>query len=319
MGGAPGMNAVQSLVAITLTAVLVAVPRVGRPVAAAQLSPPERFTVTADGHPLAVWARRPASPRGAILLVHGRTWSSIPDFDLQVPGMQRSTLAALARRGFAAYALDLRGYGETPRDLTGWLTPRRSAADIAAVLAWIGQQHPTLPKPALLGWSRGAIISMLVAQLTPQRLSALVVYGFAYDPDLDFADADVPPKPPRLKNTPTAAASDFVSPKVTPQAVVDAFVAQALRSDPVSADLRNDGELNAIDPARITMPTLLLYGERDINVPPMEGRKLFERLGAADKQMVGLPGADHVAHLEDTHDAWTAAVVSFLTRSSARP
>ena len=88
-------------------------------------SAPERFTVQSDGHPMAVWARRPATPRAAILLVHGRTWSSRPDFDLQVPGMKRSVMADLAALGIAAYAVDLRGYGETPRDSTGWLTPRQ--------------------------------------------------------------------------------------------------------------------------------------------------------------------------------------------------
>src|SRR5437868_9076763 len=90
----------------------------------------ERFTVASDGHAMAVWARRPANPRGAILLVHGMTWSSRPDFDLQVPGLQRSVMTSFATQGFAAYGVDLRGYGETPRDATGWATPRRSAADV---------------------------------------------------------------------------------------------------------------------------------------------------------------------------------------------
>ena len=40
------------------------------------VSGPERFTVPSDGHPMAVWARRPEAPKGSILLVHGRTWSS---------------------------------------------------------------------------------------------------------------------------------------------------------------------------------------------------------------------------------------------------
>ena len=112
----------------------------------------ERLTVRSDGYPMAVWARRPASPRGAVLLVHGRTWSGRPDFDLQVPGLVRSVLSSLATRGFAAYAVDLRGYGETPRDATGWNTPRRSAADITNVLVWIAGQHPALSRPALVGW-----------------------------------------------------------------------------------------------------------------------------------------------------------------------
>jgi alpha-beta hydrolase superfamily lysophospholipase len=282
------------------------------------LPAPERFTVTSDGHPMAVWARRPASPKGAILLVHGRTWSSRPDFDLQVPGLQRSVLYSLSQHGFASYAVDLRGYGETRRDPTGWLTPKRAAADIVNVAAWVAQQHPSLPRPALLGWSRGGAASMLAVQTSAQRFSALILFGFVFDPDLDFADPEYPARPPMARNTAAAAASDFVSPKVTPAAVVNAFVAQALKSDPITMDLRNDGELNALDPAKIMLPTLVLYGERDINVPQPEGAKFFARLGTTDKQIVELAGADHAAQVEDTHDAWVAAVVNFLSRPSSR-
>jgi pimeloyl-ACP methyl ester carboxylesterase len=285
---------------------------------ARQTSPPERFTVQSDGHPMAVWARRPASPRGAILLVHGRTWSSRPDFDLQVPGLRRSVMTSLAAQGFAAYAVDLRGYGETPRDTTGWLTPKRAAADTLNVLTWVAQQHPSLPKPVLLGWSRGAATSMLAAQTTPSRMSALVLFGFAFDPDETFSDSTYPEKPLMARNTAAAAAGDFVSPAVTPRAVIDAFVAQALRSDPINADLRNDGEFAALSPQKLTVPTLVLYGERDGNVPSPDGGKFFARIAAPDKQMVQLPGADHVAQLEDTHDAWIAAVVNFIQRPSAR-
>jgi pimeloyl-ACP methyl ester carboxylesterase len=263
---------------------------------------------------MAVWARRPAGPRGAVLLVHGRTWSSRPDFDLQVPGLKRSVLASLAAQGFAAYAVDLRGYGETPRDASGWLTPRRTAADILNVLSWVAAQHPALPKPALVGWSRGAATAMLAAQMGPGRLSALVLFGFAFDPDLTFSDSPAPDKPPMTKNTAASASSDFVSPGVTPPAVVEAFVSQALKSDPITADLKNDDEFNALKPANVAVPTLVLYGERDINVPAADGAKFFARLGTPDKQMIELPGADHAAQLEDTHDAWIAAVVSFITR-----
>jgi pimeloyl-ACP methyl ester carboxylesterase len=286
--------------------------------AAVQATPPERLSVPSDGHPMAVWARRPATPRGSLLLVHGRTWSSRPDFDLQVPGLKRSVMSSLSEQGFAAYAVDLRGYGETRRDATGWLTPRRAAADIVNVLAWVAQQHPNLPRPALVGWSRGAAAAMLAAQTAPQRLSALVLFGFAYDPDQEFAEIPTPDKPLMAKNTAAAAASDFVSPKVTPKAVIDAFIAQALRADPITMDLKNDGEFNVLNPAKIMVPTLMLYGEHDINVPDEEGSKFFARLGTPDKQMVQLAGADHAAQLEDTHDAWIAAVVNFLTRPPAR-
>ena len=267
---------------------------------------------------MAVWARRPASPRAAILLIHGRTWSSRPDFDLQVPGMKRSVLADLSALGIAAYAIDLRGYGETPRDSTGWLTPRRSAADVIAVLTWIAQQHPTLPKPALLGWSRGGAVAQLVAQQAAAKISSVILFGFLFDPDLEFADGEVPEKPQMAKNTIENAISDFISPAITPQAVVRAFADQAMKADPVMADLKGDGEFNVLKPQRVTVPTLVMYGEDDPGISHADAGKFFSRLAAHDRQMVVLPGADHAAQLEDTHDMWVAAVASFLNKPGVK-
>ncbi|MGZ3464980.1 MAG: alpha/beta hydrolase, partial [Gemmatimonadaceae bacterium] len=79
--------------------------------ASAQLA---HHTVTVDGHPIAVWEKRSPHARRNLLLVHGRTWSSIPDFDLHVPGENLSVMDALVARGYDVYAIDLRGYGATP-------------------------------------------------------------------------------------------------------------------------------------------------------------------------------------------------------------
>jgi pimeloyl-ACP methyl ester carboxylesterase len=187
------------------------------------------------------------------------------------------------------------------------------------VLTWIARQHPSLPKPTLVGWSRGAAMSGMVAVATPGLLSNLVLFGFAFDPDLAFAELDESElKPDLAKNTRDAAASDFISPKVTPRAVIDAFVAQAMKADPILADLKNDGEFNDFkagaprhadpDSVRIRRP----------------GRERHRRRQDAredavtDKQIVVLPGADHAAHIEDTHDAWVAAIINFITRPGAR-
>ena len=295
---------------------LAASPQAPRP--AAPLRPPDRFTVTSDGHPMAVWARRPATPKGAILLVHGRTWSSRPDFDLQVPGLQRSVLASFAAQGFAAYALDLRGYGQTPRDATGWLTPKRSAADIVNVLGWVAAQHPGLPKPTVVGWSRGAIMAAMAAQSSPARVSNVVLFGFAFDPALDFVDLELVPKPLMMKNTEASAVADFISPDVTPRAIVTAFVEQALKADPILVDVRNDVEFNAFDPEKMATPALVLFGSADPGVVIADAGKMFAKLAARDKQMVVLPGADHAAQLEDTHDAWITAILNFINRPLPR-
>lgn len=286
------------------------------PTVSAQTTP-TRLTVIADGHPLAVWVRSPATPRAVLILVHGRTWSSRPDFDLQVPGLQRSVLASLSAQGIAAYAVDLRGYGETPRDTTGFLTPRRAAADVGAVVAFVAARHPTLPAPALLGWSQGGAVAHLAAQTPGVTLSSLILFGFIMDPQLRYAELPAPNVPAYEKTTRADALSDFISPQVTSQAVMNAFAAQALASDPVRADWIREHEFNALNPARLTVPTMVLHGSRDPGVPFDVAGRFVAKIAAPQRQWTILPGGDHAAQLEDTHAAFISAVVEFMTRPGA--
>jgi pimeloyl-ACP methyl ester carboxylesterase len=62
----------------------------------------------------------------------------------------------------------------------------------------------------------------------------------------------------------------------------------------------------------------VIFGERDPGVVAEDAGKFFARFGTGDKQMVVLPGADHAAQLEDTHDAWIMAIVSFLNRPTVK-
>ena len=149
-------------------------------------------------------------------------------------------------------------------------------------------------------------------------MSALVLFGFAFDPDGQFADSATPAKPQKDKNTAESAASDFISPLVTPPAMVKAFVEQALKADPILVDLKGDIEYNLLKPQKVTVPTLVMYGEHDPGVTDTDAAKFFSALGTPDRQLVVLPGADHAAQLEDTHDAWVAAVVNFINRPPVR-
>jgi pimeloyl-ACP methyl ester carboxylesterase len=274
----------------------------------------EHFTVNVGGEPLAVWARRPSRPRGTILLVHGRTWSARPDFDLQVPGESRSVLEALAAHGYAAYAVDLRGYGSSPRDGTGWDTPNRAAEDVSEVLDWIAKTQPMPKRPVLLGWSNGSLVSQLTAQRHGDRMSGLILYGYPRDPDTHTPAGGDPAIPPRVRTTAADAASDFISPAVTSKAMVGAYVAVALADDPVRSDWRNLEQWNALDPAKVRVPILLLQGEHDPQIPMATWRRFYDRLAAHDKTPVVLTGGDHAALLEDTRPSFIDAVTAFADR-----
>jgi pimeloyl-ACP methyl ester carboxylesterase len=274
---------------------------------------PKQHTVTVDGHPIAVWSKAASRPKHAILLVHGRTWGAIPNFDLQVPE-RRSVMESLVKHGFAAYAVDLRGYGKTPRNADGWSTPNQAANDLSEVLKWIAARHPRLHKPALLGWSNGSIVAHLLAQQSPDVLSDLILYGYPRDP---AATPNIPPTPavpPREINTRGRAASDFISPKVTSPGLIETYVTEALKADPVRADWKQLEEYRALDPAKVKVPTLVLHGERDPLAPIAAQSRLFVGLGNPDKQWVILAGGDHAAMLEDTHEAFIAAIVNFVGR-----
>lgn len=293
--------------------------------AAVTRAPARRHEVRVDGHPIAVWEKRPA-PRepiaGVFMLVHGRTWSALPDFDLQVPGERRSLMDALTDRGYVAYAVDLRGYGGTPRDRTEWLTPDRAAADLAGTLEWAQAREAGLEPggrgPAsVLGWSMGSLVSQLCAQRRPELFRDVVLFGYPRDPNGTYNPTPADATPERRQNTAQAAASDFITPDVISRAAIDAYVEMSLKSDPVRVDWRDLDQFQALSPEALQVPTLVIHGALDPYAPVQNQAALFERVGHPDRAWVVVPGGDHAAHLEDTMNRFVDAVLDFVERPRA--
>lgn len=270
-----------------------------------------RHTVMADGHPIAVWEKSSASATEAILLVHGRTWSAIPDFDLQVEGEDLSLMDGLVEEGYAVYGIDLRGYGETPRDETEWNTPDRAAKDLAITLDWIDGQKEWDSKPHLFGWSMGSTHSHLLAQRRPELISSLTLFGYWFDHDTKIPN-DPNPVLQKIVNTAEAAASDFILPGTISQKAIDRYVEMALESDPIKVDYKNMDEYNELDPAKVSTPTLILQGEHDPVGPTDVQAKLYTRLGTGHKQWITVPGGDHAAFMETPRPYFIRSLVSFL-------
>ncbi len=282
------------------------------PICFAEQAELRRHTVMADGHPVAVWEKSAADATEAVLLVHGRTWSARPDFDLQVDGEELSLMDGLVDEGYAVFAVDLRGYGETPRDETGWLTPNRAADDVAIVISWVAGAGNWTIRPHLFGWSMGSTISQLAVQRHPAVASSLVLFGYWRDDDLQIPPDEAGIVPARAKNTATAAASDFIIPGSISQAAIDAYVAQALAADPVRVDVRQTDQYNVLDGSKITIPALIIAGESDPIAPASILSKLFLRLATGHKQYVSVPGGDHAAFLEKPRAYFIHELVSFF-------
>jgi pimeloyl-ACP methyl ester carboxylesterase len=278
-----------------------------------------KHIVSSDQHPISVWSKKPTkSSKEAILLVHGRTWSAVPDFDLQVENEELSLMDGLVESGYAVYAIDLRGYGSTPRDSTGWLTPDRAAKDLAIILKWIYNEQQWKVKPHLFGWSFGSTHAQLLAQRHPELISSLTLFGYWKDPD-KIMPADIDNIiPQRITNTTEAAASDFIIPGSISKRAIDAYVQSALLCDPVKVDWNKLDQFNELDPAKITTPTLILQGEYDPIGPTEIQLKLYTRLGTAHKQWITVPNGDHAAFMETPRAYFIHALVSFLNSVSIK-
>lgn len=103
-----------------------------------------------------------------IVMVHGLA-ASLHDWDDLMP--------ELASAGYAGYALDILGHGESEKPLhTADYSVENTYAHFAA---WVEALH--LPKPfTLIGHSLGAGLSMLYAYRNPQHVKALVIVNPFY-------------------------------------------------------------------------------------------------------------------------------------------
>ncbi|OBJ72026.1 alpha/beta fold hydrolase [Mycobacterium sp. 1274756.6] len=134
----------------------------------ADAATPDTFTVPARG--LRIVADRlgdPAAP--AVVFLHGggqtrRSWGG--------------AAAAVARRGWQAVTVDLRGHGESDWSADGDYRVVSFAADVNEVL----RRLP--PRPVLVGASLGGITAMLLAgELSPGIAEAIVLVDIV--PDMD--------------------------------------------------------------------------------------------------------------------------------------
>lgn len=271
---------------------------------------PIKHTVDADGHPMALWEKSVINPKGQILLHHGRTWSSLPDFDLQVKGEDLSLMDGFNKMGYSVWALDARGYGATPRDATGFNTPDRAAKDLSIVLEWLNKRNQQ--KSHLWGWSMGSAIAQLTAQKYPEHIESLTLFGYPIRLGIVIPEDNKSGKPARAPTTAKAAAEDFIVPGSISRKAIDEYVRHALNADPVRADWNMTHQFNQLDGKEVKVPVLLLQGEFDPLAKTDMHAKAFSDFPNAHKQWVVLKGGDHAALLESSRGRLMDATVNFI-------
>jgi len=276
--------------------------------------------------PIPHWPGRPADlgdhqvylrsvPEGEgepALCVHGlagssRNWTDLMD---------------LLRPALAADALDLPGFGDSPPRPDGRYSIAAHAQTVAALVEWRrrGPVH-------LIANSLGGAVSVKLAAARPDLVRTLTLISPALPdprPRLDlvrFPVMSLPRVGARLLRRygalpPEARVADVIAtcysdPALFPPARFAAEVTELARRDTLAyADAALVGSIRALttealqagrrrawrDAARITAPTLVIYGSHDRLVDPRMAGRAAHAFGGA--RIVVLPRTGHLAHME---------------------
>ena len=121
-----------------------------------------------------------------VLFIHGATFSSTPDFDLQYKDY--SWADWMVEKGYVVYMFDKRNYGfssrekamdELAQDARPVTRSYLAVRDIGAVVDYIRKKHK-VNKVNLIGWSWGAMTAGYYTSLNSEKVQKLVMYAPAY-------------------------------------------------------------------------------------------------------------------------------------------
>ena len=125
-------------------------------------------------------AYRRDSPLPVLFLVHGSSLSSVPNFDLKVPGKSGySLMDEFAGFGFDVWTMDFEGYGKSSLS-TGKFQHRRRRGRFESRCRSGGRMRPGSSAYHFFGESSGALRVGAYAMEAPERVNRLVLAAFTY-------------------------------------------------------------------------------------------------------------------------------------------
>ena len=309
----------------------------------------EEMTVASEpGIEIYVRNKRPADmtafrPERTLLFVHGATYPAHTSFDLKLDGV--SWMDYIAARGYDVYLLDLRGYGKSTRPKEMEDKPEANAPivrgatavkDISAVVDSILARR-AIPRLNLLGWSWGTTLMATYTTQNPGKVERLVLYAPAWI--RTTASLSRPPGPlgayrmvarEQAKTRWLTGVPEDKQAALIPAGWFEAWADATFATDPVGARMtspvlrapngvQQDGDefFSAgkpyYDPAKITVPTLLVHAEWDRDTPAYMAQTLFPLLvNAPGKRYVQLPEGTHTIMMEKNRLMLFEAVQAFL-------
>lgn len=301
-----------------------------------------------SGIQLHVRNKRPAgqdrfAPEKIVLFVHGATYPSSTGFDIDLPG--GSWMEYVARRGYDAYFVDIRGYGGSTRPATmnqpaeansPFADTTEAIRDVSAAVDFILKRRG-VEKINLVGWSWGTALMGGYTAQNNAKVSKLVLYAPLWTlkspPPISGAGnyRSVPRDPARargLRGIPKDRQEE-----ISPTAWFDKWWAGNLASDPAGAKRTPpvvrapNGVIKDIveywgkgkptwDPSQIRVPTLLILAEWDQDTPLYMAQEVFAKMtNAPYRRLEILSEGTHAVALEKNRMHLIEQVQKFLEES----
>ncbi|MBI1964742.1 MAG: alpha/beta fold hydrolase [Betaproteobacteria bacterium] len=244
--------------------------------------------------------------RGTVLFVHGSSMASQPTFDLQVAGRPHSSaMDFFAERGFDTWCVDMEGYGRSDKKRPINCDIANGTDDLSAASEYIIKTRG-VKRFLVYGISSGALRAAQFAQRHPDRVKRLALDAFVWTGEGSPTLAERREKLPELQSKnrrPIDRA--FVHsifnrdhPGCAEEKVIEAFADTILKLDdsvPTGTYVDMCAKLPVVDPAKITVPTLIMRGQFDGIAGFDDLTEFFKRLPNPDKQFAVMAGISHAS------------------------
>ena len=278
---------------------------------------------------LFLWEKFQGSPdraKGTILFVHGSSMASQPTFDLYVEGRpDSSAMDRFAKRGFDAWCVDMEGYGRSDKDRDINFDISNGSDDLLSATDYIFKTRG-IDTVDLYGISSGALRAAMFAGRHPERVRRLALDAFVWTGEGSPTLADRRKKLPQFKaDNRRPIDIDFVRsifardhPDTAETSVVEAFATAITALDdsvPTGTYVDMCENLPVVDPAALTMPTLIMRGEHDGIAGIDDLLAFFKLLPNPDKQFKVMPGISHASFQQKNYLMVYDVLASFLEQA----
>ncbi len=247
----------------------------------------------------------PRSPFAALLFVHGFA---------EHARRHEPTLAALAERGIATFAFDLRGHGAAAGTRDYVEDFAHLVADTAAMRRSVALALPGVPL-FIAGFSMGGLIALRSAGDDPKGLAGIILIAPGLDPargvprcvkHLGIVVGRYIPYLP-------VARVDFGSPQPLPGEARGRTRTVAART---AAELMRASSAAFRAAAQLQLPTLIFHGDRDQLVSARGSRRFANALGGSDVLLRIIPGGEHELLREPTGPRVCDEIVAWIVPRS---